>query len=190
MDLKSGLNEVKQELSSDEKLLEQAFHLERFFKKYKKPLIALATLLVVAFIGYKVNNYLINAKLEAANSALLELQKNPNNKEALNKLKENNPRLYSLYKYSVAVNSANKKELSLVNKDTKFLDDVVNYHLSVLDKTPKDSIYYKNLSLLQRAYILIKKGKTKEAKDILVQIPQNSAIEPIARLLQHYTITK
>ena len=190
MDLKSGLNEVKQELSSDEKLLEQAFHLERFFKKYKKPLIAVAVLLIAAFIGYKVNNYLVNSKLEKANSALLELQKDPNNKEALITLKSNNPKLYSLYSYSVAANSANKAKLEQVSKDSKFLDDVVNYHLGVLAKTPKDSIYYKNLALLQKAYLLIKENKAKEAKNILIQIPQNSAVAPVAKLLEHYTITK
>ena len=190
MDLKSGLNEVKQELSSDEKLLEQAFHLERFFKKYKKSLIVLATLLVVAFVGYKVNNYLINSKLEKANSALLALQKNPNDKEALNTLKSSNPKLYALYSYSVAANNANKEALTKVPKSSDFLEDVINYHIGVLDRAPKDSIYYKNLALLQKAYLLIKENKVKEAKNILIQIPQDSAVAPVARLLQHYTITK
>jgi len=190
MDLKSGINEVKQELSGDEKLLEQAFHLERFFKKYKKPLIALAVLAVVAFAGYKINNYLVNSKLQKANSALLALEKNPNDKSALNNLKENNPKLYALYSYSVAVNSANKEALTKVDKDGKFLEDVVAYHLSVLEKEPKDSVYYKNLSLVQKAYLLIKNGKKQEAKNILIQIPKDSAVAPVARLLEHYTITK
>ena len=190
MDLKSGLNEVKQELSSDEKLLEQAFHLERFFKKYKKVLILIATLLVLAFIGYKINEYLVNSKLEKANSALLELEKNPKNKEALEQLKEANPKLYALYNYSVSANSEDKEGLSKVPRVDEFLSDVAPYHISVLDRAPKDSIYYKNLALIQKAYLLIKSGKKSEAKNILMQIPKNSALAPVARLLEHYTITK
>ena len=190
MDIKSGLNEVKKELSSDEKLLEQAFHLEKFLKKYKKPLIAIATVLVLAFVGYKVNNYLENLKLKKSNSALLTLQKNPNDSKALSVLKENNPKLYSLYIYSIGVDKADKELLKSVNKSSAFLDDVVNYHLSVLDKTPKESIYYKNLSLIQKAYLLIKRNKKDEAKNILIQIPKESAVAPVARLLLHFTITK
>jgi hypothetical protein len=190
MDLKSGINEVKQELSGDEKLLEQAFHMERFFKKYKKPLIALALLAVLAVVGYKVNNYLADAKLQKANSAFLALQKDANNKEALNTLKANNPKLFALYSYSVAANSGDKDKLSAVAKDSKFLEDAVGYHLSVLEKAPKDSTYYKNLALVQKAYLLIKDGKKSDAKNILIQIPKDSAVAPVARLLEHYTITK
>ena len=190
MDIKDGLNEVKRELSSDEKLLEQAFHLEKFFKKYKTPIIAGVTLIIIAFAGYKVNNYLKMQKLEKANSALLTLQKNPKDTKALEVLKENNPKLFALYSYSKAVNSKNKDALSKVEQNSDFLKDVVNYHLGVLESSPKDSIYYTNLALIQKAYLLIKDGKKSEAKNILATIPKNSPVAPVARLLEHYTITK
>ncbi len=190
MDLKDGLNEVKKELSGDEKLLEQAFHLEKFFKKYKTPLIATAVVLVLALAGYKVNNYLENQRLERANSALLALDKNPKDSSALKELKENNPKLYALYSYSVAANAADKDSLNSLDKDSKFLDDVVNYNLSLLNNSPKNSIYYKNLSIVEKAYLLIKDNKKSEAKNSLATIDKNSAVVPIARLLEHYTITK
>jgi len=190
MDLKSGLQEVKQELSSDEKLLEQAFHLEKFFKKYKKILIAVSVLSILAYAGYKTNNYLKYTKLENANSALLALEKNPNDKKALKNLKENNPKLFAMYSYNQAANSANKEALSKIAKDNNLLKDVINYHLGVLEKKPKDSIYYKNLSLIQKAYLLINDGKKEDAKNILIQIPKDSSVAPVARLLIHYTITK
>ncbi len=187
MDLKSGLQEVKQELSSDEKLLEQAFQLEKFFKKYKKLIIATLILLTVAIIGYKTNEYLKNRELERANSALLILQKDPNNKEALATLKESNKKLYALYSYSTSLNNK-AKSLQNVPKETNFLKDVINYHKSVLEKNPQESIYYKNLVMIEKAYLLIQKGKKKEARDILGRVPKNSQLAPVARLLKHYTI--
>jgi len=190
MDLKSGLNEVKQELSSDEKLLEQAFHLEKFFKKYKKLIIAAVVLILVGIVAYNVNSYLIQSRLEKANSAFLALEKNPKDSVALTTLKDNNLKLYALYSYSVDANSGDKEKLASIKSDDKFLQDVIAYHKSVLENKPKDSIYYKDLALVDKAYILIKGGKIKEAKDILIQISDDSALAPVARLLEHYTITK
>ncbi len=188
MSLKDEISAVKQELSSDEKLLEQAFHLEKFFKKNKKIIIASAILLIGAFIGYKVYNYLQYSKLEAANSALLTLDKNPTNKEALEKLKENNPKLYALFTYSKAANNGNIKALESIQSNDEFLKDVIKYHEGVASKKPTDSEYYKNLSKIEKAYELIKAGKRAEAKDILITIPKNSSVSAVARLLEHLTI--
>ncbi len=182
------LKDIKQELSSDEKLLEQAFHLEKFFKKHKKKIIAFIAIVVIAFLGYKINNYIQEKKLATANSALLTLNKDPKNKEALEQLKENNPKLYALYSYTNAANSADKKSLQNVPKSSNFLKDVINYHISVLDGAPKDSLYYKNLVLVEKAYLLIQKGKKEEAKKILQRVPKNSQLAAVARLLEHYTI--
>ncbi len=188
MSLKDELNVVKQELSSDEKLLEQAFHLEKFFKKNKTIIIGGAALLIGAFIGYKIYDYVQNSKLEAANSALLALQKDPKNSAAISKLKENNPKLYNLYEYSIAANSSNAKALSSIKTGDDFLKDVIAYHKGVIAEKPADSVYYKNLTLVEKAYKLIKAGKKKEAKNILETIPKNSAVAGVASLLEHFTI--
>ena len=188
MSLKESLNEVKQELSNDEKLLEQAFHLEKFYKKNKTKILATVALVVIAIAGYNLNNYLKTQKLEAANSALLTLQKDPNNKEALNTLKNKNPKLYTLYSYSQAVNKEDLKSLESLNSNDSLISDVINYHKAVLKNRAGDSKYYANLSLVEKAYILIKEGKKDKAKNILAQVPKNSALAPVARLLEHYTI--
>jgi len=188
MSLEENLKAVKQELSSDEKLLEQAFHLEKFFKKNKKLIIATSVLLIGALIGYKVNSYLQNSKLEAANSALLTLEKNPNDKTALSELKSNNPKLYELFSYSKAANSGDKSALMSINSSDSFLSDIISYHKGVLSKKPNDSVYYKNLALVEKAYILIKAGKKQEAKNILVTVDKNSPVGGVARLLEHFTI--
>jgi len=188
MSLGEDIDAVKKELSSDEKLLEQAFHLEKFYKKNKKLIIATAILLIGAFIGYKVYNYLENKKLESANSALLTLQKDPNNKQALAELKNSNPKLYNLYSYSIAANSGNKEALNAIKTSDEFLKDVLAYHKGVVSKNPQDSTYYKDLVLVEKAYNLIKAGKKQEAKNILITVPKTSAVAAVARLLEHYTI--
>jgi len=188
MSLKESLNEVKEELSSDEKLLEQAFHLEKFYKKNRTKILATLALVIIAIAGYNLNNYLKNQKLEAANSALLTLQKDPNNKEALNILKNKNPKLYTLYTYSQAVNKEDIKGLEQLSSSDAVISDVINYHKSVLQNRAGDSKYYTNLSLVEKAYLLIKEGKKDKAKNILAQVPKNSAVAAVARLLEHYTI--
>jgi len=188
MSIKDELNAVKQELSSDEKLLEQAFQLEKFYKKNKKLIIATAILVVGAFIGYKIYGVIQDSKLEAANSALLKLEKDPNNKEAISTLKENNYKLYNLYLYSIAANSADSKKLSEIKSSDSLLNDLIAYHKGVIAKKPVDSIYYKDLSQVEKAYLLIKEGKKSEAKNILSTISQTSPVAGVARLLEHLTI--
>ena len=126
--------------------------------------------------------------MEAANKALLTLQKEPNNKQALQELKSNNIALYNLYSYSIAANSADKNKLEAIKTNDEFLKDVIAYHKGVIQKKPADSTYYKNLALLEKAYNLIKDGKKAEAKNILSQIPKNSALAGVAKLLEHLTI--
>jgi len=128
------------------------------------------------------------SKLESANSALLILEKNPSDKEALNKLKENNTKLFNLYQYSINANSANKTGLDNIKSNDALLSDLIKYHKGVIEKNPSDSIYYKNLSLVEKAYKLIKEGKKEEAKNILITVPKTSAVAGVAKLLEHYTI--
>jgi len=188
MSLKDELKVVKEELTTDEKLLEQAFQLEKFYKKHKVKIYALLILLTVGVAGYKINNYLVEQKLQKANSALLKLQANPKDSEALKVLKENNPKLYELYSYSVAANNQDAKALKSLNSNNDVLSDVINYHKHIVESKVTDSKYYKNLVLVERAYLLIKEGKKKDAKNILAQVPKNSPVAPVARLLEHYTI--
>ena len=188
MSLKENLDAVKEELKGDEKILEKAFHLEKFYKKNKKIIIASAILLIGAFVGYKVYSSMQYAKLENANSALLVLDKDPTNKNALAKLKDNNPKLYTLFAYSQAANSGDAKAIEAISSNDEFLSDVIKYHASVANKKPADSEYYKNLTLVEKAYELIKANKKEEAKNILVTVPKNSAVAGVARLLEHYTI--
>jgi hypothetical protein len=188
MSIKDGLQEIKEELSNDEKLLEQAFHLEKFFKKHKTKIIATVSVIIIAVAGYSINNYIKEQRLLSANKALLILEKDPTNKEALEELKSNNEKLYKLFLYSYAVDKENPKLLEELQSNDELLSDIISYHKAVLNKKTTDSKYYKNLALVEKAYLLIKEGKKEQAKTVLMQVPKNSAVAPVARLLAHYTI--
>ncbi len=181
-----NLNEIKEELSSDEKLLAQAFELEKFYKKHKTKIIAVLIALIVAIAGYKGYHFWQEYKLSKANSALLSLQKNPNDTKALEILKANNPKLYELFTYSHLANHQDKKLLELHSNDA-MLSDLIAYHQGVITKKPKDSIYYHDLAVVEKAYLLIKANKKKDAHALLQTISKTSPLYPVARLYMHYT---
>jgi len=183
------INDVKKELSSDEKLLESAFKLESVYKKYKYAIWGVVGALIVAYGATQVSDYIEQSRLEAANSAFLNLQSNPNDKQALATLKEKNPNLYELYELSYASNNQDKNILkTLSTSKNSIVADMSGYTLSVLENNPKDSKLYHELAIIEQAYLAIKAKDFKKAKDKLALIDARSPVANIARLLQHATI--
>jgi len=191
LSIKDELEYVKKELSSDEKLLENAFKLERFYKKHKIKIWAGLILLIGGFGGKAAITAYKEHKLNIANEALLKLEANPKDSQALEELKNNNPKLYNLYLYSKALKEKDSKALkTLANSDDKILMDLAHYHINILNNTPGDSNYYKDLSKIEKAYESLKKGEKTKAREILALIDVNSPLSNIANLLKHLTLTK
>ncbi len=97
-------------------------------------------------------------------------------------LKENNPNLYNLYIYNRGASKESLEELEGLRNLDDILQDLVSYHKGVIKKEPQDSIYYKNLALVEKAYLLLKEGKKEEAKNILSTVDRDSPLAPIAEL--------
>ena len=188
MSLKDEMNYVKEELTSDEKLLESAFRLERLYKKHKVKIWAVVLLLVLGFGGNALYGLYQENRLEEANRALLALQKNPADTAALKQLESNNPRLYALYRYSVAVDQGKAAALKPLESSGDPLGDLVRYHEAVLSNRPGDSRYYHDLSLVEKAYEALKAGKKEVARSQLSLVGENSPVAGIARLLRHSTL--
>jgi hypothetical protein len=190
MSLKDDVEYVKHELGSDEKLLESAFKLERIYKKYKIAIWGVVILAIVGFGGKSAYGAYERNKLEKANEALTTLRKNPKDSEALAVLKSHNPRLYELFVYSKAVeNSDSGKLKELTSSKDARIADIASYHDAVLQSKSGDSIYYRDLSAVEKAYIALKAGKKDEARNSLALVSEDSPVAGIARLLKHYTIT-
>jgi len=188
MSLKDDVKFVKEELSSDEKLLESAFRLERVYRKHRSKIFVVLALLIAGIGGRVLYGAYHQYRLEQANEALLVLRKNPADTAAMKRLEKNNPRLYHLYNYSLSINRKDASSLPRPGKGEEILEDIVRYHRNVLVGKAGDSRYYHDLSLVEKAYMLLKKGEKEKARAQLVLVPENSPVAGIARLLKHSTL--
>lgn len=189
MSIKDNVNYVKQELSGDEKVLESALKLETLYNKHKRKIWTLLAVIVLFFAGKIILEAIETSKLNSANEAFLTLQKDPQNSEALDALRSNNPSLYELYRYAGAVKSKDAKSLEeLAGSKIPLIADVSGYMKQVLASKSSDSEYYKGMSLIEDAYLALKAGRSKEAKAKLDMIDARSPVAPVADLFKHYTI--
>jgi hypothetical protein len=129
------------------------------------------------------------AKLEDANNAFLTLQTKADDAQALETLKQKNPALFELYTFSQAAKKRDVKALStLANSKNSIITDSSKYTAAAIEKKPVDSKLYKEMALLEEAYISIKAGDVKNAKSKLELIDERSPLSMLARLLEHSTV--
>jgi len=180
---------VKKELSGDEKVLESAFKLEELYKKNKYVIWAAVAAIILFFVGSTVMTAMKQSKLEDANSAFLTLQTKADDAQALETLKQKNPALFELYTFSQAAKKQDAKALnSLSSSKNSIIADSSKYSAASIDKKPVDSKLYKEMTLLEEAYVSIKAGDMKNAKAKLELIDERSPLSMLARLLAHSTI--
>lgn len=194
MSLKTDIEMVKDELNSEEKFFEKAVITERFIKKYKKLMIGSVVVIVIAVAVNIISNINNQNRIDSANAALAQLQKDPSNAAALNDLKGLSPNLYDLWVYSSAVANNDVKTLkSLENSKTPLLADLSSYEVaqdskSLDEYSLKQGAVYKDLAVVQSAVLLMNNGKTEEAHQELTKISQDSSLGKIAKALMHYGV--
>ena len=184
--------EIKEELKKDEELLVKVFKLEKFIKKYKKHIIGAIIIIVVYVMGNSIYSYIKTQKLIASNNAYDTLLQNPNDKEALAKLKENK-NLYDLFLLQEGeldkLQNTNAPELKAIIAYKKAMqkgdkNSLENYLLNPSYKILKDPV---RIALMR---IYLKEGNHKKAEEIYNQINPNSEFAAIGKFLLHYGITK
>ena len=189
MSIKDDVKYVEKSLSRDEKLLESTFKLEALYKKHKFKIWAVVAAVVLYFVGQVVMTEMKEAKLEKANEAFLTLQSKSDDAPALKILQENNPALFELYSFAQAAKKQDIKALESLSKSTNaVVADSSKYTAGVLNKKPVDSKLYKEMALLEEAYLAIEAGNANEAKDKLELIDDRSPLGVIASFLRHSTI--
>jgi len=180
---------IKEELKQDEELLVKVFQLEKFIKKYKKPLIAVLIIAAAILIGYSGYKYYINQKIINQNNALSKLLENPNDKEALSIVKENK-KLYDLYllqkgEYekikSKALEEIKAYKLAMQKGDIKSLEAYLNnpnYHL------------LKNAVRVALIRLYLENNQRQKALNLAKEISVDSKFKELATFLIHYGIVK
>jgi len=185
-----GFKDIKNELTNDEKILESAFKFETLYKKHKLKLWSVIILTVGLFGGMAVMDKIHSDKLIEANEAFLVLQSNSQDNKALDTLKKNNFALYELYRLNLAVKNKDVEILqSLSHSKNSVVADISTYSESVLALNPnEDTKIYPEMALFEGAYLDIKKGKNKEAKNKLELIDEQSSFGQMAKFLRHATV--
>ncbi len=189
MSLKENLEEIKQEIGAEEQFLESVIKTERFYKKYKMKIQVGVAILVIAAIGYTSYGYVKQRDTRLSNIAYETLLIKPNDKEALNTLKDKNQALYDAYLFRMAVSKKDIVKLEVLSKDKneKFLADLSTYELAQIKNSKEvNSELLKGFALLEEGFDLLKVGKISQAQLKFAQIDTNSPLYKIVKNLSHY----
>jgi len=189
LSLKENINSIKEEIGAEEQFLESVIKGERFYKKYKKQILVSAVFVVLFSVGYVGYNFIKQRNLKASNEAYEKLLKTPSDKEALNILKDKNPKLYDVFLFQEAVKKNSIQELESLSKNDsdELLSDLSKYQLGQLKNSKVvQSKLLNGFSLLEEGFDLLKEGKITEAKLKFAQIDSNSPLSKIVKNLEHY----
>lgn len=193
MSLKENVEYVKDELNTQEKFLENFVKTERFFKKYKKLILALFIVIIVAIIALIAMKSINEKNKIEANIAFGKFLENNKDEKALEVLKNTNKKLYE-----IAVFLSSKNEGKIVEVDVPFLKELSIYQKALQensleklnDVSMQNDFLLKEFAIFNKALILAQEGKIEESKTTLTLIPQTSKAYDLANLLNHYLATK
>lgn len=193
MSIKENLQVVKEEISSDEKMLESVFRIEAFIKKYKFLFIAL----IVAGLGWiawlYASDYLKEQKAIKSTALMEKIQSNVEDENAWNELKKENAPLYEMMRFSYAIKNNNTQELEqMKNSSNPFISAYSSYEVASLTEnfsSLKDGDF-SDLALLQEGYLLVSKKDYTQALNKLNGISNTSELKDFALRIGHYGITQ
>ncbi len=193
--MNKNLEAIKKEFENDEKILENAFKLERFFKKYKYILLGVV-LGVVAWVTYiNVYDHMEEKKALEISAIYDELMSAPDNEILRKSLQEKAPKLYDLFLYAYFVKNNDKNALAnLTESQNQIVSDLAKYEMAsaTKDKQALANIGsdFKNLAKLQEAYLLLQENEIAKMRQILESIPEESSEFEVAQYMSHYGITR
>ena len=193
MSIKENVDYVKTELSSEEKFLENFVKGERFFKRYKTLIFALVVVVIVGIIGFFIKDNLAQSNKFEANIAFNKVLENSDDAQSLAILKDKNPQLYDIAIFLQAKKEAKATQISvpLLKELSKYQTALADKNITELDNlSMQNDFLLKEFAVFNKALFLANEGKFNEAKTTLALIPQTSKAFELAKLLNHYLLTK
>ena len=193
MSIKDDVDYVKNELSSEEKFLENFVKGERFFKKYKIIIFSVIALAIITPIGIIIKDSIDEKNKFEANLAFNKVLENFNDEKALKELKEKNLTLYEVALFLEA--KKKNKEISIsvpiLKELSQYQEALIKKEIKTLDNlSMQNDFILKEFAVFNKALLLTNDGKFEEAKTALKLIPQTSKAFELANLLNHYLLTK
>ena len=180
--VKENIDYIKNEISSQEQLLESAIKSERFFKRNKKSFIAAGIIIIVALAGDSISNALQEASKAEVNKAYNTLINHPDDSNAKQILISKNPSLYALF----VIKTADLNSTTLIDEAINLEIDPLLKEILVNLKGQESAKILSNYNALVDGYELLKDGKIDAAKAEFAKIPLNSPLQQIAKNLEHY----
>lgn len=195
MSIKNDINFAKESLKSDEQTLTSVFKIEKFYKKHKAKIIALAVIIALVIAGIAGNGYYKSYQYDKTSTALNDYIATKS-AQSLAYIKAHNKNLYDLLQYREIIQSnlnerAMSEKLSTLSSDDTFIKDMINYEIATLsqNETKLQNIKgnFSDLAILQAGYLLMQKGEIKRANSLLSTI-NNPAFYGFVASLRHYGI--
>ncbi|OBV29495.1 hypothetical protein BKN38_05905 [Helicobacter sp. CLO-3] len=187
-----NLNAIRQEFQQDEKILENAFRLERLFRKYKYWIIAVVALIVIWGAYAIIYDTLREKKAQEISALYDELVQNPNNEVLRKSLQEKAPELYDLYALKLALESSEPSDALRALKDSQnpIVKQIAEYELASIERKGLEAIKgaFGDFAKVQEAYLLLSSGQIPQARAILTGIGEDSAMFGVASQMRHFGI--
>lgn len=193
MSIKENLKIAREEISSDEKMLESVFRIEAFIKKYKMLFLAL----IIAGLGWiawiYISDYLQEQRAIKSTALMERIQSNQEDESAWSELKKENQPLYEMMRLSYAIQTNKTQELQELGKSQNpFISQYATYEYSSIAENfsaLKEGAFW-DLALLQEGYLFASKKEHQEALKKLNLIDTASELRDLALRIGHYGIAQ